>query len=93
MSFRTKILKFVEVMLRVPPLFLIDEILKVGVGLTDITEHDLSDFEHHTLVSPQFGTNYSHFIGYDPMFYKYLLISIIRLTLSTLGKFISISRT
>lgn len=88
MSFRTKILSFVEVMLRVPPLFLIDEILKVGIGLTDFQEHDLTEFEqanqiiHHTAHS----TNYSSFIGYDPMFYKYLLLSITRLTLSTLGE-------
>lgn len=84
MSFRTKILSFVEVILRVPPLFLIDEILKVGIGLTEFNEHDLSEFEAGI---PQFTTNYTNFIGYDPMFYKYLIISITRLALSTLGKF------
>lgn len=83
MSFRAKILSFVEVMLRVPPLFLIDEILKVGIGVTEFSEHDLSGFE--TGLPPQFTSNYSNFIGYDPMFYKYLIVSITRLALSTLG--------
>lgn len=73
-------------MLRVPPLFLIDEILKVGIGLTEFNEHDLSEFEAG--LPPQFTSNYTNFIGYDPMFYKYLIISITRLALSTLGMYI-----
>lgn len=33
MSFRTKILGLVDVIMRVPPLFIIDEILKISMGL------------------------------------------------------------
>lgn len=87
MSFRTKILSFVEVILRVPPLFLIDEILKVGIGFTDFHEHDLTDLEQiNQMQNAVYKSNYTDFIGYDPTFYKYLLLTITRLTLSTLGK-------
>lgn len=33
MSVRTKMLGFVDVILRVPPIFIIDEILKIGMGI------------------------------------------------------------
>lgn len=33
MSFRTKLLAFVDVVMRIPPLFLLDEILKLNMSL------------------------------------------------------------
>lgn len=33
MSLRTRVLEVVDIMMRVPPIFLIDEILKIGLGL------------------------------------------------------------
>lgn len=33
MSFRTRVLEMVDVMMRVPPILLIDEILKIGLGI------------------------------------------------------------
>lgn len=41
MSFRTKVLVLVDVIMRVPPLFIIDEILKISMGLPGST------FESH----------------------------------------------
>lgn len=40
MSVRTKMLGFVDVILRVPPIFIIDEILKISMGLPFTTQHD-----------------------------------------------------
>lgn len=40
MSVRTKMLGFVDVILRVPPIFIIDEILKISMGLPFNTHND-----------------------------------------------------
>lgn len=40
MSVRTKMLGFVDVILRVPPIFIIDEILKISMGLPFTTQND-----------------------------------------------------
>lgn len=40
MSVRTKMLGFVDVILRVPPIFIIDEILKISMGLPFATQND-----------------------------------------------------
>lgn len=85
MSWRSKILGFVEVLLRVPPLFLIDEILKVGLGISDIIEHDLNEFKDGE-EPPSYYNNFTKtYLAYDPLFYKYLLISFTRLTVGILG--------
>lgn len=42
MSVRTKMLGFVDVILRVPPIFIIDEILKISMGLPFTTQNDSS---------------------------------------------------
>ncbi|KAB0794856.1 hypothetical protein PPYR_11695 [Photinus pyralis] len=78
MSFRTKVLGLIEVFLRVPPIFVIDEIFKIGLGLSDLTEYDITELEENP-------SNYTVTINYDPTFYKLVLISLARLSLSTLG--------
>lgn len=83
MSLRTKVLRLVEIVLRVPPLFIIDEILKVGIVLSDFTEHDLSGFEHSFEDN---ATNISSAIQYDPTFYRLVLATFIRFTLCLFGK-------
>ncbi|CAH1154057.1 unnamed protein product [Phaedon cochleariae] len=88
MSFRGKVLGFVEVIFRIPPLFVIDEILKIGIlGITELSEHDLSDiggkyvkFEN---VLSNVTTNSEPY--YDPMVYRLILMSVVRLLVSTLG--------
>lgn len=89
MSLRTKILGLVEILLRVPPLFVIDEILKIGLGLTEITEYDLSEFEEK-LDDNAFNFS-SGSVPYDPTFYRFILISLVRLVLSTVGKLFCLS--
>lgn len=52
MSVRTRMLGFVDVILRVPPIFIIDEILKISMGLPFTTQNDstLLDNNQITLV-------------------------------------------
>lgn len=72
--------------MRVPPLFVIDEILKLGLGLTDI-QYDLPAQDEKLDKTVGSGQNYSTGIQYDPVLYRFVLISFARLLLSTLGKF------
>lgn len=51
MSVRTKVLGLVDVIMRVPPLFVIDEILKIGMGLPN--SFSIMDIENATIS----GTN------------------------------------
>lgn len=46
MSVRTKMLGFVDVILRVPPIFIIDEIFKISMGLPFSTQNDSSILEN-----------------------------------------------
>lgn len=86
MSLRRQVLGLVEIVLRVPPLFVIDEILKIGLGLTDITEHDLSDIEERYVINDN-TLNYTT-THHDPTFYRFVLISLARFLLSSLGNII-----
>nr|CAH7746034.1 unnamed protein product [Callosobruchus chinensis] len=90
MSFRGRILGLVEVVLRVPPLFVIDEILKIGIlGVGELHEHILSpttvvDGILHTETDVfQNSTTTSQL--HDPMVYGVVLMYIFRLSVSTLG--------
>lgn len=87
MDYRSKVFGLVEVVLRVPPLFVIDEILKIGLGgFNGLAEYDLSDiggkFEN---TGNGFNNVTSYGEQYDPVMYKVILMSIIRLLVSTLG--------
>lgn len=86
MSLRRQVLGLVEIVLRVPPLFVIDEILKIGLGVTDITEHDLSDIDiekRYDINEDTLNYTSSH---HDPTFYRFVLVSLARLLLSSLGR-------
>lgn len=86
MSFRSRVLGLVEVVLRVPPLFVIDEILKIGIGLEDLTDHDLTNFhERYDKLEENVHSN-STTIAYDPIFYRFVIVFLLRLLLSALGE-------
>lgn len=87
MSFRGRVLGLVEVVLRVPPLFVIDEILKIGLGLTELSEHDLSNFgeEEYEKVASTYNNVTTSAMPYDPVVYKFILMSVVRLLFSALG--------
>lgn len=53
MSVRTKILGMVDVLMRVPPLFVIDEILKISMGIPMLpSDIDNKDPTNETIFSP-----------------------------------------
>ncbi|XP_018571156.1 protein TRC8 homolog [Anoplophora glabripennis] len=87
MSFRGRVLGLVEVVLRVPPLFVIDEILKIGLGLTELSEHDLTNFgeEEYEKIASGYNNVTTGTIPYDPVVYRFILMSVVRLLFSTLG--------
>lgn len=89
MSLRVKVMELVKLVLRVPPLIIIDEILKLGLGLGELHEHDLSDQEDFglragRLKSPEMEDYKS---PYSP-FYQFIIMYMIRLVLSSVGKYV-----
>ncbi|KAK9887363.1 hypothetical protein WA026_022031 [Henosepilachna vigintioctopunctata] len=86
MSLRLRVLNLVEIVLRVPPLFVIDEILKVGIGIHEF-DHDITNFavEEKYDKNDGNGQNFTTAIPYNPVFYRFVLIGLIRLLLSAVG--------
>ena len=85
MSLRSRVLGLVEVVLRVPPLFVIDEILKFGIGLEELTEHDLSSFQEKFEQFEENIRSNATTVPYNPVFYKFFFVSLLRLLLSAVG--------
>lgn len=87
MDYRTKVFGLVEIILRVPPLFVIDEILKIGlIGFNGMVEYDLTDIgEKFENTGNDFNNVSTHSAPYDPVMYKVILMSVIRLLVSTIG--------
>lgn len=56
MSVRTKMLGFVDVILRVPPIFIIDEILKISMGLPFATQNDSTLLDNSQIPLGETGT-------------------------------------
>ncbi|GLV34185.1 TRC8 ring finger protein [Carabus blaptoides fortunei] len=59
--------------------------LKFGLGLSEFSEQELSDFANIEVTSSYFSNYSTAYIAADPLFYRYVLISLTRLTLGTLG--------
>ena len=88
MSLRSRVLGIVEVLLRVPPLFVIDEILKIGLGLSeyqDFSEHDLTYFGEKSELADIPYTNATQYFSFDAKVSKYIILSVIRLGLGVIG--------
>ncbi|CAH0554717.1 unnamed protein product [Brassicogethes aeneus] len=87
MSFRSRVLSLVEVVLRVPPLFVIDEILKIGLGLTELSEHDLSSsLINENEEKPQIEILYNYTsVPDDPAIYRFIIVALVRLLFSAIG--------
>lgn len=82
MSFRTRLLIAIEVLLRVPPLFVIDELLSTGFDFPEQVEFASGVKNNSTFQDLLFEVNAS----YDAQFYKFLISAIIKNLLSCLGK-------
>jgi hypothetical protein len=96
MSFRTKLLALVDVLLRVPPLFIMDELLRIGLGVPQgdsnhyNSSSEVDDADTSILgetVIPTVAV-YSDSEGqYQTQFYKVLIVTSLKYLLSCLGKF------
>ncbi|XP_022915966.1 protein TRC8 homolog isoform X2 [Onthophagus taurus] len=80
MSLRAKILSFGEILLRVPSLFVIDEILKISLGLPN--RSDFAGYEESFDYFEEKVQNITA-LDYDPNFKWFLLASLYRLLIST----------
>lgn len=86
MSLRSKVLSLVDVILRVPPLFIIDELFRIGLGLSHAENYvSKENYLNVTEILTQNG-NFSETIhNYDSHFYKILLINAVKFILSCFG--------
>lgn len=91
MSLRARLLAVVEVLMRVPPVFVIDEILKLGFGFADLSQ-DLSDSPSDHLAdiikNDQENATFSNISTYmplDSMLSKLIVLSMIRFLLAIVG--------
>lgn len=81
MSLRSKALALVEVLLRVPPLFVVDEFLKISLGLPMSTD-DIAALSNTTIID---NTD-SEAIYYDANFYNAFVVSLCIFLTCCLGK-------
>lgn len=96
MSFRTKLLALVDVLLRVPPLFIMDELLRIGLGVPqgDSNHYNSSSEVDYAdagvtgeAVIPTISV-YSESEGqYHAQIYKIFIAPSLKYLLSCLGKF------
>lgn len=93
MSVRTKVLGFVDVLMRVPPLFLIDEILKISLSFSNTVEEQLQS--SNSLVKNGSAENGGASIiaeGFNTVsdeetdFYKFLSVTTIKFIICLIGK-------
>jgi E3 ubiquitin-protein ligase RNF139 len=98
MAFRTKFLALVDVILRVPPLFIMDELLRIGLGLPqgtnnyynssfEVDDADVSIIEDE--LPPTIPDYANTGVQYDVQFYKVLVATVIKFILSCMGKLYS----
>lgn len=92
MSVRTKVLGFVDVLMRVPPLFLIDEILKISLSFSNTFEQHQNS---NSLVkngsaenggAPTIAEGFNTVSDEDPDFYKFLSVTTIKFIICLIGK-------
>lgn len=91
MSIRLRVLGLLDVILRVPPLFVIDEILKISMGLGHLTfEDEKRNYTTNVLTN---GTdNIDHveseinYISDSSEFYKFLSLTTLKFLTCLLGK-------
>lgn len=90
MSLRGRVIWLVEVLMRVPPLFVIDEILKIGLGLgyyEDLSDKDLHLFGDQAEKSEGILANATSYLMFDTRVSKYLLVSMMQVLIGALGQY------
>lgn len=88
MSLRSKVLSLVDVILRVPPLFIIDELFRISLGLPHSENYVAKEsYLNVTQVLTQNESLSATIQHYDSQFYKILLINIVKFLLSCSGEY------
>ncbi|KAM3957997.1 TRC8 ring finger protein [Aphomia sociella] len=83
MSLRSKALALVEVLLRVPPLFVVDEFLKISLGLPVSSGEEVSVLSNVTVDHVDiFDTDANY---YDANFYNALIFTLLKFLICCLG--------
>lgn len=83
MPLMTKVLALLEIVLRVPPLFVVDELLKFSLGLPmSSVEHEPIAFSNSTQDE---GVYIPEALLYDTNFVKGLLFTVFKFTLCCFG--------
>lgn len=89
MSFRGKVLSLIDVVLRVPPLFIIDELFRIGLGLPHPENFVLKEsYLNVTEILFQNESLSETIQNYDSHFYKILLINAVKFILSCFGEYV-----
>ncbi|XP_059050526.1 protein TRC8 homolog [Achroia grisella] len=83
MSLRSRALALVEVLLRVPPLFVVDEFLKISLGLPVSGGEDMSILINVTMDHVDAFDTDAHY--YDANFYNALLFTLLKFIVCCLG--------
>ena len=91
MSFRTKLLALVDVLLRVPPLFIMDELLRIGLGFQQgdsnrFNSSSEADDAEASIIEDALPPIISTYLEYRTYFYKVVVITCLKYILSCLGK-------
>lgn len=85
MSLRSKALALVEVLLRVPPLFVVDEFLKISLGLPVSSGEEVSILSNITLDHIDFSEQDSTY--YDANFYNAFFFTFLKFLICCLGTY------
>lgn len=83
MSLRSKALVLVEVLLRVPPLFVVDELLKISLGLPVSTGEEVSLLS--TVTADHVDASDSNPNFYDANFYNAFVLTLLKFFVCCLG--------
>lgn len=83
MSLKTRLLVFFDVILRVPPLFVIDELLQARFGLSGQV-NSVSAVDDNTTIYEKFVQGN---VTYDAEFYNFLTLTSVKFFLSCFGEF------
>uniref|UniRef100_A0A2H1VSG2 SFRICE_032253 n=1 Tax=Spodoptera frugiperda TaxID=7108 RepID=A0A2H1VSG2_SPOFR len=86
MSLRSKALALVEVLLRVPPLFVVDEFLKISLGLPVSSGEEGSVLANITVDGVAVDMMDSDVNYYDANFYNALFFTIVKFLVCCLGE-------
>lgn len=88
MSLPVRLLSVVDVLLRVPPLFFIDELFRLGLGLPQGHGGLQSPTGQENLIADIKSQAAKPVYQYDAQFYKFFFFAFIQFVLSCLGKFV-----